>query len=121
VGLDQSEFGQQQATCVQLVGFDGAGESLPLLVPGALQQRLLDGMGAFVPVPGAVRQSQMTRNRRKPAATRPAHRRRISMHAPAAAIFPDAGVGLERITRGFLAERFEETEQRLVAGAWQAL
>ncbi len=48
-------------------------------------------------------------------ASGPAHGGRVGVDPAAPAIFPDAGVGLERQIRRLVAERFEQTEQRLVA------
>ena len=44
----------------------------------------------------------------------------MGVHALAPAIFPDAGVGLERQLRRLVAERFEQAKQRFVAGPRQA-
>src|SRR6476661_6548830 len=44
----------------------------------------------------------------------------MGMDALPPAVFPDAGVRLERLPGGAVAERFQEPEQALVAGPRQA-
>ena len=61
----------------------------------------------------------MRRDRLEPLAAGPAHCRRMRMDAPALAVFPDAGIGLEREGRGLLAKRLEHAKQVLVAHARQ--
>jgi len=41
-GFDHPEIGQQQNAGVEIIRAEGGGERLPLLVPGALQQRVVD-------------------------------------------------------------------------------
>ena len=55
------------------------------------------------------------RDRREPLTARPAHRRRMGVDALASAIFPDAGIGLERLLGGAAAKRFEQMKQPFVA------
>ena len=55
------------------------------------------------------------RDRREPLTARPAHRGRMGVDALASAVFPDAGIGLERLLGRADAERFEQMKQSLVA------
>ena len=46
----------------------------------------------------------------EPLAAGPAHRRRMRMDAAPLAVFPDAGIRLERELRGFFAERLKQAK-----------
>src|ERR1700685_1336682 len=56
----------------------------------------------------------------RPLTAGPAHRRRMSVDARAAAIFPDAGIGFECLLGSAVAKRFQEMKQPLVARPRQA-
>ena len=59
-------------------------------------------------------------DRGEPVAAGPAHRGRMGVDALPPAIFPDAGVGLQREFAGLAAERFQQPKQSFVAEPRQA-
>src|SRR3981189_3443375 len=105
---------QARSSSVLRIGAPG------LLVPGALGERFANGPGRLVPIVGAILQPQPIRDGGQPMTAGPAHRHRMRMDALAAAIFPDAGVGLQGGLGGLFAERLQQPEQTLVAGTRDA-
>ena len=76
--------------------------------------------GEVVPVFGAAVEPDPRGDGGEPLAAGPAHRRRMGVDALPPAIFPDAGVRLERLRRGAMAERFQQMKQAFVARPRQA-
>ena len=120
VHLDHAQVGKQQNAGVEIVRSERRGEGAAFFVPGAFEQRRVDRLGDRIPVFGAVVQADALSDCREPLTAGPAHRHRVGMDALPAAIFPNAGVGLQRLFRRAVAERFQETKQSLVAGPRQA-
>src|ERR1700730_17147256 len=88
----------------------GRGEGASLLVPGAFEQRGVKRVGNRIPIFRAILEAEALGDRREALTAGPAHRRRMGMDALASAIFPDTGVGLERLLGRTAAERFKQTK-----------
>src|SRR5262249_57280080 len=63
VGLDHAEVRQQQNACIEIIRAEGGGESLPLVVPGSLQESLMHRLRNGLPMSVAVRQAQSAGDR----------------------------------------------------------
>ena len=111
---------KQQHAGVEIVGAERRGERAALLVPGAVDQGGVDRLGDRIPIFGAIGEPDAVGDRRQPLTAGPAHRRRMGVDARAAAIFPDAGVGLERLLGSAVTERFQQMKQPFVARPRQA-
>ena len=79
----------------------------------------MDQRGAAGPELPAMCQAQVPGDPRQPVAGGPTHQRREGMDRLAAAILPDAGVGLIVQREGTLAEQLQRAEQALVAWSRQ--
>ena len=79
----------------------------------------MDRLGDGIPVRRAIGETEPRGDRREPLTAGPAHRGRMGVDALAPAIFPDAGVRLERELGRLVAQRFQQPKQRFVAGPRQ--
>ena len=120
-GRQQAEFGEQENAGVEVGRADRAGQRAALFVPRAGEQPFADDLGARRPTPLAFDEAEDARDASEPVARGPAQGGGIGVDPRAAAIFPDAGVGLEGDFPRLLAERLELGEQRVVAHVGQPL
>src|SRR5215831_4283217 len=88
VGCHQAEFGEQKCAGIKVIALESRRKRLALGIPGAFKHLFSDAFRYSTPIGCAVRQAEVSGNRRKAVASGPAHRRRMRMHALAPAIFP---------------------------------
>src|SRR5271170_5843632 len=81
------------------------------MIPAVKAPRFSFQACGVAPIRGTLFHAQMRRDGAEPAATGPAHRRRMGVHPGAAAVLPDAGIGLEGEPCRLDTERFEKIEQ----------
>ena len=81
IDVDDPKIGQQQNAGVKVFGSERRGEGLPLLVPGAHEQRIEDGIGDRIPMRGAIVEPELGSNRRQPVTSGPAHCSRMGVNA----------------------------------------
>src|SRR6266487_1324072 len=116
----EAELVQPQQARVQRIAIHRGDEAASPGAPAPLVDHLVDARGLVGPVRRTLGQPQMRGDFRQAVAPGPAHHAGEGVHARFAAQLPEPSVRLVEQTRGVVPERFEPTEQDVVAAVHQA-